>query len=174
MPQLHPLIVPWSISPSTPSLGFASRNIDGVNHGYVTFVGFLGETTKLCSQHGRYKQIAVVLEQVQFAKLYPENSASDSARIDGYDWSLVPNFADENNALKGATRRFQDQWNATDLCPQPSAFTVHDSELLSDLRVPVDKFKHYLFVGDDFNVEVVAKSMTWQVVEAPAEAASSS
>jgi hypothetical protein len=174
MPQLHPLIVPWQISPSTPSLGFATRNIDGINHGYVTFMGFLGEMTNLCAQHGRYKQVAVVLEQVQFAKLYPDRSASDSARVEGYDWSLVPNFADEHNSLKGAIRRFHDQWNATDICPQPSAFTVCDSDLLRDLRIPVDTFKHYVFLGDDFNVEVVAKSMTWQLVEAPAEAASSS
>lgn len=170
MPQLQPLVVPWSISPSAPSLGLASRNIDGTNHGYVTFMGFLGETTTLSSQHGRYKQIAVVLEHVQYAKLYPNHSAGDSDRLDSYDWSRVPEFADERNSFKGSLRRFHDQWNATNVCPQPSAFIVHESDLLSELRIPHDKFTHFLFLGDDFNVEVVAGAMTWQVVDEAVQA----
>jgi hypothetical protein len=93
VPQLQPLDVPWQINPSVPLLGFASKNFEGINHGYVTFDACLGEATQLSKQFGQYKQVAVNLDTIVWAKLYPRFSVDDSSRLKNYDWSRIPEFA---------------------------------------------------------------------------------
>jgi hypothetical protein len=169
-PKLYPLDVPWQISPSVPLLSFAVKNFTGMNHGYVTFDAVLGEVTELSRKYGHHKQVAVVLEQVIWSKFYPEFSTEDSERLNSYDWDDIPEFRDEEGSLKGHERRFHDQWNTTGRCPRPSAYLVAGSDLLRRLGFSDDSFKHYLFVGDDYNVEVVARSMTWEIIDPPTAA----
>jgi hypothetical protein len=167
MPRVLPLDVPWQISPSVSFLGFTSKYFEGMNHGYVTFEGFLGESTQLSQRHGQYKQVLVVLQNVVWAKLYPEFSDEDAERLNSYDWSQVPEFRDEAGSLKGHASRFHEQWISTGRCPEPAAYTLGESDVLRLLGFQQDSFKHYLFVGDDFSVEVIAQSMTWHFVDSP-------
>lgn len=162
-PQLVPLDVPWQISPSTPGLSFATEQVDGSNYGVVRFTGFLGQTTKLVDKHGNYVQVTVLLEDLVFASFYPEFSEEDKQRLDNYDWSKVPEFRDAAGSLKGSTERFHAQWNDTDVCPEPAAYRILGSERLASLGFHDDHFQHYLFVGDDFNVEAIAQKMKWEL-----------
>lgn len=177
MPNLQPLIVPWKISPSTPHLGVSTKSFEGVNHGFVTFMGFLGERTKLQARHGTYRQIAIVLESIVGVRMYPEFSPDDSERLESYDWEAVPEFRDDDGSLKNHVRRFHEQWIESDICPNPAAYVVEDSDWLRRLRFTPDApphllFQHYLFVGDDYNVEVIAKSLKWEIVGLDAESPS--
>lgn len=164
MPRLLPLDVPWRISPSVPCLGVALGNVFGINDGYVTFDAFLGESTSLANKYGTHRQISVALKRVVWMKFYPEFSKDDSERLEAYDWNQVPEFRDQDGSFRGHSRRFHDQWNSTDICPDPSAYLIENSEALACLGFR-DEFKHYLFIGDDFNLEVIADSLTWELLE---------
>ena len=164
MARLRPLTVPWKISPSNPSLALATKAFDGINHGYVTFMGLLGEATKLVSKYGAYQQIAVTFDRIVYARLYPEFSPDDVERLDSYDWDMVLKFQDKEHGFRDHYRTFHDQWNATNICPDPAAYIVEKSDLVQRLGIEDAAFQHYLFVGDDYNVEVIAQSLTWQVV----------
>ena len=162
---MRPLDVPWQISPSTPALGLGTKCVDAINHGYVTFLGWLGEDTTMHAQYGDYTQIAVVLKRILYAKLCPEYSVEDHRRLDTYDWGAIPEFRDKDGSLREHTRRFHDAWNASNRCPDPSAYIVEDSDTIECLGFNDDSFKHYIFIGDDFNIEVVAETFAWEVVD---------
>lgn len=163
IPRLAPLDVPWQISPSTPALSFATEYVDGDNFGVIRFTGFLGLATTLVEKHGNYVPVTVLLERLVFAKFYPEFSIEDKERLDNYDWNNVPEFRDAAGSLKGSTDRFHAQWKDTGICPEPAAYRVEESELLVSLGFDDDHFTHFLFVGDDFNVEAVAQNMKWEL-----------
>ena len=177
MPKLCPLSVPWMISPSTPQLGFNTKSFDGVNHGFVTFMGFFGEQTKVQARYGQYRQVAVILEGIIGVRMYPEFSLDDKERLDGYDWDAVLKFGDDDEALKNHVRKFRELWNNSDICPGPAAYVVEDSDWLRRLGFTPDapphlRFQHYLFVGDDYNIEVIAKSLKWEAVRSEVGTAS--
>lgn len=174
MPKLKPLTVPWKISPSTPALGVTTRAFDGVNHGFVTFLGFLGEGTKLHAEYGAYRQIAVIMECIVGIRFYPDFSSADSERLESYDWESLPEFRDDDGSLRNHVSRFHQKWAATQVCPDPSVYTVEESDWLSDLYFRSDsppslQFQHFLFVGDDYSVEVIAKAYRWEIVGSNSE-----
>ena len=169
MPKLDPLKVPWQISPSTPHLGVNTRSLDGVNHGFVTFMGFLGENTRLYAEHGAYCQIAVILDCIVGVRMYPDFSPEDSARLESYDWKSIPEYYGNDGSLGSHVKQFHEHWNATDTCPDPSAYLVCDSEWLRRLGFSSNdpshlRFQHYLFLGNDYNIEIIAKSFRWEIV----------
>lgn len=168
MPKLHPLEVPWKISPSSKYLDVSTKTFESAIHGYLSFEGFLGEATSLSGEHGNFHQITVILEDVVLVKMSPEFSKSDSERIQGYDWDLALRYQDSENNFKNHIRAFHDHWNATNICPNPSAYRIEESDLLEQLGFRKDspaplQFQHYLFVGSDYNIEVVAKSVKWEM-----------
>lgn len=162
-PRLIPLDVPWMISPSTPALSFATEWVNGYNIGVIRFTGFLGEQTKLVEQHGNYVSVTVFLECLVFSTFYPDFSIEEKERLANYDWSRVPEFRDSVGSLKGSTDRFHAQWRNTGICPEPAAYRIMESDLLARLGFENEHFDHYLFVGDDFNVEAVARQMKWEL-----------
>lgn len=169
-PRLAPLDVPWKISPSAPALSLATEYVDGDNFGVVRFIGFLGQETKLAEQHGNYVSVIVLLERLVFATFYPEFSNEDKERLDNYDWSDVPEFRDTAGSLKGSVDRFHAQWNDTGICPEPAAYRIVESDRIARLGLQDDHFKHFLFVGDDFNVEAIAQNMKWELGDLRASA----
>ena len=163
-PRLIPLSVPWQIISAVPNLNSGLNCTEGRCEGCITFLAVLGESTTLSAEHGRQQYVAVILDDVVFSKFYPEFSKEETHRLNSYSWELIPEFRDENGTFKGHARRYHDQWNATDICPDPGVHTLEDSDLLASLGFVDESFKHYLFFGDDYNIEVVARSMKWQLV----------
>jgi hypothetical protein len=95
--------------------------------------------------------------------MFPEYSASDRDRIDGYNWDVVPEFRDEDGSLKTSQSQFDAQWVAAGLCPDPRMYEVDDSELLEALGL--SGFQHYLVLGNEYHLELVAKHWDWRVTE---------
>lgn len=133
MPKLQPLGVPWKIASSMSELGFSTTSFEGVKYGSVTFTGFLGEATEMRRLYGEYVQISVALEGIIGTRFYPEFSPCDSKRLDSYDWVAIPRFLDEDGSLKNHVRLYHDAWNSTNICPDPAAYLVLDSDWLREL-----------------------------------------
>ncbi len=81
----------------------------------------------------------------------------------------------ENGELTNHVDIFRSHWKGSDICPDPSAYLVEDSDWIkmlgfSDDNSPNLLFRHYLFIGDDYSVEVIAKSLEWEVVLSDANA----
>jgi hypothetical protein len=137
-----------------------------MNEGIVAFTGLLRDRT-LSIEGGQHRQIAMTCEYVIYAKLFPSSSDEDKQRIESYDWSLVPEFIDVDGSFKGHARRFTEQWDSTGCCPDPSVYVIEGSDLVNFLVHEPESFTHYLFIGDDYNLEVIAKSSSWQVADMP-------
>ena len=149
------------LSPSVPELSLRTETNDGCVTAVVEFIGFFGDGTPTSEQWGKYRRIEVGFENVLYARLFPEFSTEDQERIDGYDWSAVPEFRDEKGGFAGSVERSRAAWSETMVCPSPSSYSVLGSDLVRKLGLNDAEFMHFLFLGDDFNVEVIAKDWTW-------------
>lgn len=162
--QLKALEVPWMVSPSLPELCLKTEDVDGRLSATVSFVGFFGEGTSTCVRWGMYRRIEVVFVDVLYARLFPEFSAVDQQRIDGYDWSRIPEFRDASGGFEGSIERTRVAWHESKICPSPSSYIVEGSDVIRSLNLSSGEFSHVLFMGHDFNVEVIAKCWDWRIV----------
>lgn len=178
MPRLQPLCVPWQISSSTPNMEIHSKSVGGVNHGRIVFLGCFGIATELCARHGRFGQVAVTLDWTVGIRMYPDFSEQDTGRLTGYDWSAIPKFRDANGGFSNYVELFHAQWNFTNICPNPSVYVLEESEWTRQMGYGKDgppqlQFNHYIFLGDDYNVEVLARSLEWEILETDSESTGS-
>jgi len=89
---------------------------------------------------------------------------SDSEVIaeDDHDWidiasSLMPDESIEENI--GRTR---DLWLSTGICPDPGLYEVRNSDLLSEFPQQSNELRHYMLLGHDEYIEVLAKGWSWE------------
>lgn len=162
--HLKALEVPWMVSPTLPELSLKTEVVEGRISATVSFVGFFGEGTSTCERWGKYRRIEVVFVDVLYARLFPEFSAVDQQRIDEYDWSGIPEFRDASGGLAGSIERTRAAWDQSKICPSPSSYIVEGSDVIRSLNLSTGEFSHVLFMGDDFNVEVIANRWDWRAV----------
>ncbi|MBL8160597.1 MAG: hypothetical protein JNJ61_01330, partial [Anaerolineae bacterium] len=79
-----------------------------------------------------------------------------------YDWSdvkLRPKTADD---IKEWMHMFNEQWNASGICPDPNMYEVQNSDWITSTRDSnLDGYKQLLLLGEEMYVEVLCKHWTW-------------
>lgn len=77
-----------------------------------------------------------------------------------YDTSLIDPYYN-------GTLDFQEVWNETGNCPNPSFYEVIGSEdhLKESLNIKSDKVKHWLIRGHDEEIHILARSFSWRELE---------
>lgn len=189
---LVPVQVPWMISPSTPFLEvFASEDSadkptvarfigyfaleeatessppeskQGAGSDQVFLVSnpFLGTPSDTTRGPSRYKKVAVRFTQGIWVSFQPTFDDFSGEQPD-YDWSQVPNFFDPNQGLEVWNRKLHEEWSRTSWCPSPRMYEVKGSGWLKDLDLVSLDFKHFLLLGHDAEVEIIAKSWEWKI-----------
>jgi hypothetical protein len=106
---------------------------------------------------GAEARLRLVFDRGGWLRLTPSYSDTEVVREDDYDWSdtfpLIP-----GPDAAAALSRFSELWRATGRCPDPRAYEVHDSPWLAEVQAQGAGFgfRHYLILGHDRYVEVLA------------------
>lgn len=187
-PKLTPLRVPWMVSRSTPYLRLAAFESAADEPTHVTFAAMykyaydyvasrtaravvvVGAPTPFHQTAGEtpapYRLIRVTFQAAPYSRMLPSFRDSQVIDEDAYDWSDVAGAYRDGEAADEFVQRQRASWAATGICPDPSAYEVAPSPWLDDLRRErrgaVGAYRHYLVVGQDAYVEVLARDWSWQ------------
>lgn len=176
---LRPVEVPWQISPSVPHLKL--RPSDDRSSFVATFIGYFkaeelvtrtsseivkvgdpGEFRLSASAHGApHRMVRVQFENVVRTRTMPAVSDHELVAESDYDWSLVPTGIQGSESAPEAVARVDRVWRTQGICPDPAMYEVEGSEWIVAIKAdPANR--HYLLLGHDEYVEVVAKGWRWE------------
>ncbi len=179
--------VPW-ISSLSEVLSQARNPTTGIRETlFATFVGYFGTEDKGPSREfphpdppvvvtspgefnahapkseGAYRMIRLTFYEVADTTVF--RAGSDYVLEQLYDLSAIGDHAQGTHNWKQYRRRIWRSWRDTGLCPDPRMYEVENSPHVVRLRSENphwNKFKHYLLIGNDVNVEVVAARWIWE------------
>lgn len=175
---LFPVEVPWMISPSVPYLRMESKG--QAKPISVTFIGFFElevgsepTTSSVVQDPGefvasnmatgsRYRLVRIVFDESVHVRVQPAFSDLEVIQESIYDWSNVPSAIQGNEMAEESVDRVGQLWKATGLCPDPRMYEVRESKWLRELGLDAAKWRHYILLGHDDYIEVVAKKYEWQ------------
>lgn len=175
---LMPVQVPWQISPSVPYLRL--QVLGASAQATATFIGFYKSAARTHGQVGvsaiqdpgefhlsdsaegaRHRLTRVLFEGVAHSRQLPAVSDAEVIAEDAFDWSLVPTGIQAGETAEDAVRRVNDLWLSKGYCPDPAMYEVQSSDWLGSLGLD-DAWHHYILLGHDDYIEVVARGWSWQ------------
>ena len=175
---LAPVLVPWKISPSVPHLHLHSST-EGKPVA-ATFIGFFKceaatDTTGLVvvndpgafvradtASDAKYRLVQVLFKEGLHAKHQPAVSENEVISEDAYDWSHVPSGIHGGETAEESVARVHNQWISTGNCPDPSMYEVRGSKWLTAMGLDAADWRHYVLLGHDDYIEVIARGWQWQ------------
>jgi hypothetical protein len=181
-PRLRPVQTPWMVSASVPHLE-AQALPDGRPQS-VTFIGYFkldhrasadSGAVSLVQRPGRfepakmrgrgpYRMVRIVFEngvKVRESEAFADLEVVDTSK---YDWSLLPLPQEllEGETIAEYLARDEAYWLQTGLSPNPGMYEVEGSDWLAELGCEGRNLHHYLILGHDEFVEVLAEGWRWE------------
>ena len=180
-PQLLPVVAPWMVAVSAPFLK-PHRSETGQPLS-VTFVGYF-KMDHIQPQDGT-PQFEIVREPPEFEpatsderhpyrlvkisfsggrtmRTTPAFSDGEVIEEDAYDWSSVPGDLRPGEDAKNNRERRNRYWLETGTSPDPGVYEVAGSPWLAELGEDAEGLHHYMILGNDDYVEVLAEGWSWQ------------
>ncbi len=188
-PRLVPVEVPWQISPSTPFLRLISSEVVENGATQVQFVAHFGledsqgdaselhRSVVVVADPGDlhdqsqspiqspYRRVRILFERGLWSRMCPAYSDSEVVKESKYDWSAVVGRYKSGEDPPTWLRRFKVTWLDTSICPDPGMYEVENSPWLREIESvegSKEELRHYLFLGHDAYVEVLAEGWTWK------------
>ena len=159
MNSVTPISVPWMVSSTERELKIVNCEDGSLEVGFLGFYGKVQVDKELVD---KYEDVKVIFVGVNDFRHYPDYSSEEAERLDSYDWDPVPEFRDAEGSLAQHSEKFHDVWIETKLCPDPAVYEVLESDWVrsdgNDQRL-----KHYIVLGGDYNLEVLAKGIEGQL-----------
>lgn len=181
-PKLLPVAVPWEISPSVPNLKIGKSDDSGQVS--ATFVGHFKcdemadshldpYSVQLVSEDSNFRVVPLSIKspfkmvRINFVNCYffrisPAVSDAEVIPEDGYDWSAVASSLMPNERIEDNVKRTRELWIKSEICPDPGMYEVENSPLLSDFSSSSNEVHHYLMLGHDEYIEVIAERWAWE------------
>lgn len=168
--RLSPVDVPWQVSPTTPYLRLRVSESDHDQPTEVSFVGYYGPVALPNWEPGQPKQpearpssyhLRVIFEQGRWARFSPALLDADPIDESRYDVQALRLYDDVSRPVHERVKAGWDAWRRAGRCPDPHMYEVTESEWLRDLDGQAHGLAHFIIVGHDSFVEVVAKG--WRV-----------
>lgn len=158
MKLLEPLQVPWMVAPTLSRIRMNSQEGGALE---IRFVGFLRCEP---AEDARYQTIAISFVDAHWLRRSPQHS--DRAVIDeaAFDWSLVAGVLSGGESIAEWRARCASEWLRSGIAPNPCAYIVRNSDWNATEAVRYG-LKHYLIVGDESSVEVLASGLRWNAEE---------
>ena len=186
-PRLMPVKVPWQIDAATPHLRLVASESGGGERTQVTaYARFLvpsipdganAETVvkvyppkfdaagrALGDQSGQYRVVRCFFKSAARAQIGPSFSDLEVVDRSAYDWSELPDLTKPREGIAASVRRFEGAWHASDFCPNPRMYEVKGSRWLMELGTNAAEYKHFLILGHDAYIEVIAEAWRWEIV----------
>jgi hypothetical protein len=189
-PRLVAVEVPWRVSPSTSFLKPLIGEVPSHCPTEVTFLGY--DPTEYYNQQlapwqvdpsiqpsdeeliafanahpdPRDKVVKVTFEGSTCVRMYRTDAEFFSERFPSslYDWSEIKFYFDaeveSEDAWEEQLRLENEYWQRTGICPDPSMYAVQYSPWLEELQLRASN--HYLIIGYECYVEVIAAGWSWR------------
>lgn len=146
---LTPCRVPWKVSPSMGCVTLSHAETDVEPECTVVFCGY-----RVTDEYGQ-RRVAIEFEQCYYSRTCPLNGGG----VDRIGYEVESSRDEAEDYLEWLDR----EWKATGLCPSPEFYVARESEWLSGLPDPYrEGFRHYVVVGRDGYVELVARRFRWR------------
>lgn len=157
-PRLVPFPnVPWMICACVPELAISTQCLGETIHGIVSFIGYFGGCRAVAARYGSYREVWVMLEDVNYVDLRPDWDLAAKKRRETYDWGEVS---------WESMNRDDEEWARTGICVGPRAYIIENSDVMQNHGYPPNSpEQHYLFFGHDTNIEVIARKWSWRIIE---------
>jgi hypothetical protein len=180
-PRLCGINVPWAISPSTAflRLSWAEGVIDGALVEFVAYykcfhhggsqspdqIQIVNTPDRFESRHDElnvpYRIVRATFEGVSFLRVQPAISDTQVIDDDAFDWTGISGAYQDGESAEEYVRRSTRQWIETGLCPDSGMYVVELSAWLRELGRDGTGEQHYLLVGNETSVEIIAKKWRW-------------
>jgi len=181
--KLLPAAVPWQVSPSTPFLRLLAS--EGDEPTAVTFVANFRPSERMVettvgfdlvevvepswdpgladdSPEGPWRTVKISFTRGHWARFSPSYGDHEVVDESAYDWTAVSGQWSPEEDIAEHLRRFDELWAETGLCPDPGFYQVIGSAWLEEVAKGNLVYKHYLALGSDAYVEVIAAEATWE------------
>ena len=183
IPKLLPVTVPWKIDPGAPYLTLQTSSTgEPVS---ATFVAYF-KLDELAAKATRSTEPVIASEPAEFEPRSLELKAAfrlvrvffmqgragrvcrafadhEVVREADFDWEAVASSPRPDEPPEMTVRRVRDLWVMTGICPDPCMYEVEDSPWLRESGISDPIWHHYLLLGHDDYVEVIAQSWKWEV-----------
>lgn len=188
--RVLPVRAPWCINAATPFLKVCAAEGDPASPTVVTVAAEFGleyeqsgansfdhsvkvvhpPTVSECDQTsgpvtGPNQLIRIIFDcglWVRFMRSYDDDEIVEEA---AFDWSELADLRSAwKPGIEAGRRYYWSRWKQTGVCPDPNMYEVERSVWLREVRPRSSDFKHYLMVGHDAYVEVIAKGWKWESI----------
>jgi hypothetical protein len=178
-----PVQVPWMIDPATPFLRLtAAEDSSAVPTQVEFFANFpsyssepaplsesipevvrppRGPRTDADPAAGSWQLLCVTFVDGIWARISP--AYSDTEIVDPSRFGHSTLYLREPLAFGMAEwlQEFRESWGRNGICPDPRMYEIQKSDWLHDVLGEQEKFKHFLLMGHDAYVEVIARGWDW-------------
>ncbi len=156
--RLVPIAVPWQIALATPYLRLEINDYGSRTLSFIA--SFLLDAT------AKEERLVTVtfkkLKRVRVNYITLEGGGMDENL---YDWTDVPlRFTEEMN-LSVREKQYNAMWLNSGVCPDPRMYQVIQSQLLEPNEIEQHQVQHYLAVGEEFTLDIVAGDWKWSAGE---------
>ena len=107
-----------------------------------------------------FRDINVIFNQGLWAKMSPSYSGESVIDRSRYDWTELGRWSIVEADMEEQIRSFQSEWLRTGVCPDPYVYEVRESQWATEIGAA--NFTHYLVLGHDVTIDVLAKGFTWK------------
>jgi hypothetical protein len=84
-------------------------------------------------------------------------------REDDYDWSAIPGALRPGEDSVGNIERTTRFWLERGISPDAGAYVIEKSPWLRKLGARANGMRHFMILGDDDYVEVIARDASWEM-----------
>jgi hypothetical protein len=127
-----------------------------------TFYSPYDSNIKLGPKSGPYQLVRISFVRGLWVRMLPSFSDAESIDPQLYDYSAVPCPYEPGQPIDPWLRSFQQCWVQKRSCPDPQMYQVNNSLWLHEHGLINEGLTHYLLLGHDAYVEVIAQSWTWE------------
>lgn len=172
--RLIPLTVPWQISVADASLRLILQEQGGTSIEFLVLCGYQAFEQDLQAGLIAYdaaaylgsaaKQASFHIVSVSFGKLAGlrcQPLAVEAFNKAAYDCTAIPSLNPENKSHAVLAYDFKKYWNDNKCCLDPGAYIVENSTWLDTSGLGLQPYTHYLFLGQQLCIEVLAAEMQW-------------
>ena len=160
-PQLRSEPVEWMVDAATPQLELVAQEVAG-----PWLVRLLADFGPLSPESERLRWLELSFVGSQSCRLTGAWSNSEVLAPDRFDWQHVPFRQEPVENVTAWLAQFRSAWKEAELCPDPGIYEAHGSSWAHEIGITNDEgLHHYLILGHDVYVEILAESWSWNVVD---------
>ena len=152
-PSVKPIQLPWTISTSVSNLSLSfGEGRDCI----VQCDAFFGHHAE-----SQFQRVEIVFERAICCRMLTYHSDYEIPYAEEYDWGNILDRPKTHAELRAWLMARAQRWGATGDCTDPNFYSVEQSPWASEYR---DLFRHFLLLGTDNYVEVLALGIRWSSI----------